>query len=90
MRTRPTAWGVVAGLILSLSPAHAVSILFHGKVVMQDGSPPKGAVIIERYCVDGSAVPEAHTEEKGKFLWTYEINPITDRTWRNLKVMIPP
>jgi Ca-activated chloride channel family protein len=48
---------------------------------MPDGSPPKGVVTIERYCVDGAATPEAHTDAKtGKFLWTYEINPMTDRS----------
>ncbi len=75
------AWpGIVAGLILSISPAHAVAVLFHGKVVMKDGSPPKGTVTIERYCLGSGAVMEASTDKTGTFLWRYEINPLTDRS----------
>ncbi len=39
----------MALLVLAL-PLHADLIIFHGKVVMDDGSPPHRAVIIQRMC----------------------------------------
>ncbi len=41
-------------------------IFLSGKVVLDDGTPPPDAVVIERVC-NGIARPEAYTDSKGRF-----------------------
>lgn len=38
-----------------------------GKVMMEDGTAPPGAVVIQRFCTDGTVVAEAATDQKGRF-----------------------
>jgi tetratricopeptide (TPR) repeat protein len=38
-----------------------------GRVTMEDGTPPPGRVILERFCADGTAYAEAATDGKGRF-----------------------
>jgi len=67
---RGTLWGIVAALALSVQPADGTDLLLHGKVVMEDGSPPERAVSIERQC-HGAATTSliSTTNKKGEFMW---------------------
>jgi Ca-activated chloride channel family protein len=72
---RGTIWGLGAALVLSVQPADGTDVLLHGKVVMEDGSPPERAVSIERQC-HGAATTSliATTNKKGEFTWFVAVN----------------
>ena len=67
--------GVVAALCAQLSPA--ADVFLHGKVTMEDGSPPPKSVTIERPCLD-SEVPVfvAATNPKGEFTYKVTIGAV--------------
>src|SRR5258706_1579690 len=67
--------GVVTALVLCIQPALGTDLLLHGKVVMEDGSPPEHAVSIERQC-HGAATTTlvATTNRKGEFTWHVAVN----------------
>ena len=57
-----------ASLCFQLSPA--ADVFLHGKVVMEDGSPPPKSVTIERPCLDSEiAAFVASTNPKGEYIW---------------------
>ena len=63
-------------LVCSAIPAGAQNkVIFHGKVVMADGSPPPKAVGIMRVCSDvGGSGPGPLTDKIGNFSWNTETN----------------
>ncbi|MDP8981525.1 MAG: hypothetical protein M3O35_13150, partial [Acidobacteriota bacterium] len=66
---------IVAALALSMQPAGATDLLLHGKVVMDDGTPPGRAVSIERQCLGAEArALVATTNRKGEFTWHVTVN----------------
>src|SRR5579864_1035167 len=80
MRTQPTALaGVVSGLLVLVPSAAANTLLMRGKVVMEDGSPPNRSIGIERFCHDTGGYRETQTDKKGNYLWTMDINPLSDK-----------
>jgi tetratricopeptide (TPR) repeat protein len=72
---RGTLWGIVAAFALSMPPAGATDLVLHGKVVMEDGSPPGKAVSIERQCLGAEArALVSTTNRKGEFTWHVAVN----------------
>jgi Tfp pilus assembly protein PilF len=60
--------------------ADTYPVILHGKVVMQDGSPPPVIMGIERVCSDvqGDA-PGTVTDKKGEYIWRMDIDPLEAR-----------
>ena len=55
-------------------------IILHGKVTMEDGSPPPKMVVIEQLCSDQlSGDNVTLTEKNGTFTWRRSFNPMEDR-----------
>jgi Flp pilus assembly protein TadD len=42
-------------------------IFLTGTVVLEDGSPPPESVVVQRVCGGGTPIPEAHTDDRGRF-----------------------
>src|SRR5271169_6452434 len=60
--------------------ADTYPVILHGKVVMQDGSPPPVTMGIERVCSDGfGSAPGTLTNKKGEYIWRMEIDPLETR-----------
>ncbi len=60
--------------------ADSFPVILHGKVVMQDGSPPPVTMGIERVCSDGfGSAPGTLTNKKGEYIWRMEIDPLETR-----------
>ena len=72
MRYFATVVGLLAALLVSFEPAEAASLLFRGRVVMTDGSPPPKPVGIEYYCPGKRTLVVTITGKKGDYLWHYE------------------
>jgi Flp pilus assembly protein TadD len=75
--------GCLAAALLGFTGSAAADtypIILHGKVVMQDGSPPPVSLGIERVCSDvqGDA-PGTVTDKKGEYIWRMEIDPLEAR-----------
>lgn len=64
---RGTRLAALASL-LAASPAFAQLSFKPGRVVMEDGSPPPKAVLIQRYCGSGRVMVEATTNRKGEYV----------------------
>lgn len=55
-------------------------IILHGKVTMEDGTPPPKMVVIEQQCSDQlSGDNVAYTEKNGTFTWKRSFNPMENR-----------
>ena len=65
---------MVAALALSVQPAYGTDLLLHGKVVMEDGSPPGRSVSIERQCHGAIPALVTTTSRKGEFTWHVELS----------------
>ncbi len=72
MRYSATVLGLLAALLVSFEPAEAGHLLFRGRVVMADGSPPPKPVGIEYYCPGKHPQVVGITSKRGDFLWNYE------------------
>lgn len=60
--------------------ADVYSIILHGKVEMQDGSPPPVIVLVERVCSNQYGdMPGVRTNKKGEYIWRMDINPMEQR-----------
>src|ERR1700733_13333766 len=60
--------------------ADVYPVILHGKVVMDDGSPPPVVVSIERVCSDGFGdMPGVLTDKKGEYIWRMNIDPLDQR-----------
>ncbi len=55
-------------------------VILHGKVMMDDGSPPPIPVEVERVCSDlYGSMPGVLTDKKGEYIWRMEIDPLETR-----------
>ena len=51
------------------------TIILHGKVTLDDGSPPPKMVVIQRFCSDQLAPDNvAYTDKNGQFIWRLEFD----------------
>ncbi|HEY7338064.1 MAG TPA: hypothetical protein VH639_24470 [Bryobacteraceae bacterium] len=56
-------------------PTPSLQLILHGKVVMQNASPPPGSAGIERVCSDpADSVPGPITDKNGEWLWRMEVD----------------
>ena len=71
---------VLAFVLVQSAAGDVYPVILHGKVTMEDGSPPPVVVAIERVCSDvyGSA-PGPITNKKGEFIWRMDIDPLESR-----------
>jgi Flp pilus assembly protein TadD len=66
--------------LVQLAIADIYPVILHGKVVMEDGSPPPITVSIERVCSDVSgSMPGVLTDKKGEYIWRMDIDPLETR-----------
>jgi Tfp pilus assembly protein PilF len=69
--------------------ANVYSIIVHGKVTMEDGSPPPFTAGVERVCSDISGTaPGPTTNKKGEYTWRMDVDPLTPRAC-NLRATHP-
>ena len=75
--------GVLLGSVyclLQVAYADVYPVILHGKVVMEDGSPPPVVVSIERVCSDNfGSMPGVLTDKKGEYIWRMNIDPLESR-----------
>ncbi len=64
-------------------------IFLHGKVTMEDGTPPPKLAVIERSCSDGNGDGNvAYSDKLGQFTWRMEYDNTSDRRC-NIKAVLP-
>jgi len=83
MELRPIFPGLLLAFVFCYVPfasADVYPVILHGKVQMEDGSPPPFPVEVERLCSDlyGSA-PGVLTDKKGEYIWRMDIDPLEER-----------
>ncbi len=65
-------------------------IYLHGKVTMEDGSPPPKMVVIERWCSDQMAPDNvAYADKNGQFTWKMEFDVDAERRC-NIRAVLKP
>ena len=83
MDLKPAFLAIFLASALSLTqPASAdvYPVILHGKVTMEDGSPPPVIVSVERLCSDVyGSMPGVLTNKKGEFIWRMDIDPLESR-----------
>lgn len=73
-------FSILAFGLIPFASADVYPIILHGKVMMEDGSPPPFTVGIERICSDNSgSAPGPITNKKGEFIWRMDIDPLETR-----------
>ena len=66
--------------LIQSASADTYPVILHGKVVMEDGSPPPVVVSIERVCSDSfGSMPGTLTDKKGEYIWRMNIDPLETR-----------
>ena len=66
--------------LIQSATADIYPVILHGKVVMEDGSPPPVVVSIERVCSDiAGSMPGVLTDKKGEYIWRMNIDPLEQR-----------
>lgn len=66
--------------LTQFAAADTYPVILHGKVVMDDGSPPPVVVSIERVCSDvNGSMPGVLTDKKGEYIWRMNIDPLESR-----------
>ena len=66
--------------LVKVASADVYPVILHGKVVMEDGSPPPVVVSIERVCSDVfGSMPGVLTDKKGEYIWRMDIDPLETR-----------
>jgi Flp pilus assembly protein TadD len=66
--------------LIPSAPADSYPVILHGKVEMEDGSPPPVQVTIERVCSDlAGSMPGVLTDKKGEYIWRMQIDPLESR-----------
>src|SRR5277367_1147141 len=67
-------------LLIQSAIADVYPVILHGKVMMEDGSPPPVVVAVERICSDVSgSMPGILTDKKGEYIWRMNIDPLETR-----------
>jgi Flp pilus assembly protein TadD len=65
---------------IQVASADDYPVILHGKVTMEDGSPPPVVVSIERICSDSfGSMPGVLTDKKGEYIWRMNIDPLESR-----------
>jgi Tfp pilus assembly protein PilF len=68
------------GALVPSALADIYPVILHGKVVMEDGSPPPVIVSLERVCSDRQgSMPGVLTDKKGEYIWRMNIDPLETR-----------
>jgi cytochrome c-type biogenesis protein CcmH/NrfG len=76
----PGLWLASMGFLIPSAFADTYSIILHGKVEMEDGSPPPVTVLLERVCSDQYGdMPGVQTNKKGEYIWRMDIDPLESR-----------
>jgi cytochrome c-type biogenesis protein CcmH/NrfG len=66
--------------LVKVASADVYPVILHGKVQMEDGSPPPVVVSIERVCSDVyGSMPGVLTDKKGEYIWRMDIDPLESR-----------
>lgn len=79
-RILPCVWLASAGFLIPSASADTYSIILHGKVEMEDGSPPPVIVLVERVCSNQYGdMPGVQTNKKGEYIWRMDIDPMEAR-----------
>jgi tetratricopeptide (TPR) repeat protein len=79
-RIIPFALPVSICFLIQPAVADDYPIILHGKVLMDDGSPPPVIVSVERICSDSyGSMPGVLTDKKGEFIWRMNIDPLESR-----------
>jgi cytochrome c-type biogenesis protein CcmH/NrfG len=74
------AWLACICSLIQTAAADDYPIILHGKVVMEDGSPPPVPIAIERVCSDVYGdMPGVLTDKKGEYIWRMNIDPLEQR-----------
>jgi hypothetical protein len=79
-RILPCVWLAGVGFLIPSAFGSSYNIILHGKVEMDDGSPPPFTVLVERVCsnVYGD-MPGVQTNKKGEYIWRMDIDPMETR-----------
>lgn len=68
------------GFLIPSALADRYPVILHGKVEMEDGSPPPVIVNVERVCSDVyGSMPGVLTDKKGEYIWRMDIDPLETR-----------
>jgi Tfp pilus assembly protein PilF len=79
-RILPGVWLASVGFLIPSAFADTYPIILHGKVEMEDGSPPPVIVLIERVCSNQYGdMPGVRTNKKGEYIWRMDIDPLETR-----------
>lgn len=79
-RILPCVGLLSVGFLIPPAFADVYSIILHGKVEMEDGSPPPVIVLVERVCSNQYGdMPGVRTNKKGEYIWRMDINPMEQR-----------
>jgi len=66
--------------LIQFAVADVYPVILHGKVVMEDGSPPPVIVAVERVCSDSyGSMNGVLTDKKGEYIWRMNIDPLETR-----------
>jgi Tfp pilus assembly protein PilF len=79
-RILPCVWLASIGILIPSAFGDTYSIILHGKVEMEDGSPPPIIVSVERVCSNHYGdMPGVLTNKKGEYIWRMDIDPMEAR-----------
>jgi len=79
-RVWPCVWLASAGFLIPSAFADTYPVILHGKVEMEDGSPPPIIVLVERLCSNQYGdMPGVRTNKKGEYIWRMDIDPMEVR-----------
>ncbi len=79
-RILPGVWLASIGFLIPSVFGDTYSIILHGKVQMEDGSPPPVIVMVERVCSNQFGdMPGVQTDKKGEYIWRMDIDPMEAR-----------
>lgn len=79
-RILPCAWLASIGFLIPSAFADVYPVILHGKVEMEDGSPPPVIVLVERVCSNQYGdMPGVQTNKKGEYIWRMDIDPMEER-----------
>ena len=79
-RILPCVWLASIGFLVPPAFGDTYPIILHGKVEMEDGSPPPIIVLVERVCSNQYGdMPGVRTNKKGEYIWRMDIDPMEAR-----------
>lgn len=79
-RILPCVWLASTGFLVPSAFGSSYLIILHGKVELEDGSPPPVIVLVERVCSNQFGdMPGVQTNKKGEYIWRMDIDPMEQR-----------